>query len=58
VEAVLKRKKSNVGGIGMDVEAEAVKFLWKRKHFEKEAGSGRNSEEFDFLRIRKRKHFL
>jgi len=26
------------------VEAEAVKFLWQRKHFEEEAGSGTNSE--------------
>jgi len=45
-----------------DVEAEAVeavRFLWKRKHFEeKKLEAEVNSEAFDFLRSRKRKHFL
>jgi len=38
---------------------EVVKFLWKQKHFEeiKKLETETNSEAFDFLRSRKRKHF-
>jgi len=46
----------------LEAEAvKAVKFLWKRKHFEERSWkleAEANSEAFDFLRRRKRKHFL
>jgi len=39
-------------------DVEAVKFLWKRKHFEEKSWKRKaNLEAFDFLRSRKRKHF-